>query len=590
MNFDLRTSLLLSIAASAPALAAQSTVAGVVSTSVGAVTDDFVGWSMANIGDVDGDGADDVAVGAPQAGNPGTGGGATGPGFVRVLSGRTGALLGTVAGLQFGELFGSSIASLADRDGDGLPDASGDVNGDGVPDFLVGAPWFAGANPRQGRVAVVSGATRTILTWINNPTPSTGARFGTSLTGCGDLQGSGSPEFVISAPYWSASGGGVGGRVFLFGWNGTSPSLLATRSGAGSSSGTRLGLRVRCIGDADGNGVADLLVQEDGTQTVLMLATNNFLGAPMMVIGAPVGASGTTFGWSLCGLGDRDGVPGNEFAIGSPQCDTGTCVSAGFVQIRSASASASTLRHTLVPSLRQGSIAIRFGAALAMTGDVDGDAVRDLLVTAPAADPIGTTASTDDAGEVTIFSGAGLTTAGAAQRLLILDGQSGENAGWSVAGLRDVDGDGRGDLAVGSPFYLGSGNPTLGKASIVWHAERSLLYGAGCAPLQVAAPEMHINLNQGPVAGTPFSLRCTQVASNSLCLLALGTAPASVPGFLLPPCTLLVAPDTSVFAIGGNLSFTVPNWPIGFQVFWQWAVVGASFPATMELTPGLRTS
>jgi hypothetical protein len=101
---------------------------------------------------------------------------------------------------------------------------------------------------------------------------------------------------------------------------------------------------------------------------------------------------------------------------------------------------------------------------------------------------------------------------------------------------------------------------------------------------------MHINLNQGPVAGTPFSLRCTQVASNSLCLLALGTAPASVPGFLLPPCTLLVAPDTSVFAIGGNLSFTVPNWPIGFQVFWQWAVVGASFPATMELTPGLRTS
>lgn len=95
---------------------------------------------MAPIGDVDGDGVTDFLIGSSQS--P-----VNGPrsGQIDCYSGRTLQLIFRVAGRAYEEL-GTACAVL------------GDVNGDGIPDFAVGAPGAHGSNPRCGRVDVISGS------------------------------------------------------------------------------------------------------------------------------------------------------------------------------------------------------------------------------------------------------------------------------------------------------------------------------------------------------------------------------------------------------------------------------------------------
>jgi hypothetical protein len=82
---------------------------------------DAFGRSLDAIGDFNGDGIPDILIGAPQG--PGE---CTGPGYVRVYSGRDGSTLLTVAGANFCDSFGKLVRGL------------GDVNLDGTPDFFVG--------------------------------------------------------------------------------------------------------------------------------------------------------------------------------------------------------------------------------------------------------------------------------------------------------------------------------------------------------------------------------------------------------------------------------------------------------------------
>ena len=128
---------------------------------------DELGSAISAVGDVDGDGIEDYAVGAPHGD-----GLQPDAGYVVFYSGRTGAVIQRIDGEATGDLFGWSLAGLG-----------GDLDGDQVDDLVVGAP---GANATAGKVYVVSGAdANTLAVWNGGP----GLRTGWAVSGLGDANG-----------------------------------------------------------------------------------------------------------------------------------------------------------------------------------------------------------------------------------------------------------------------------------------------------------------------------------------------------------------------------------------------------------------
>lgn len=155
----------------------------------GSINGSRFGASLANAGDLDNDGYNDLIIGEPYS---------TGVATTYVISGRTGS---TIHLLQpptnLGIYFGWSVAS------------AGDFNGDQVPDILIGAPAGVGL----GAVFLYSGADGSLLHQLD--AASTGIHFGESVCGLGDITGDGVPDLAVGAPTWSGNQA-QGGAVFLF--------------------------------------------------------------------------------------------------------------------------------------------------------------------------------------------------------------------------------------------------------------------------------------------------------------------------------------------------------------------------------------
>jgi len=153
------------------------------------------GAAVAGLADTNGDGLPDVAVGAP--------GSAPGAGHVRVYSGADGAVLLDLVGggADPWDGFGAALAPLADRDGDG------------VPELLVGAPSLSDTAP--GSAFIRSGATGAVLASYVGAAP--GDRFGAAVAEAGDVDGDGTPDVLIGAPHggYAQVRSGADGGVLL---------------------------------------------------------------------------------------------------------------------------------------------------------------------------------------------------------------------------------------------------------------------------------------------------------------------------------------------------------------------------------------
>ncbi|HET6202377.1 MAG TPA: integrin alpha [Planctomycetota bacterium] len=289
--------------------------------------------------------------------------------------------------------------------------SAGDVDGDGVPDVIAGAPFAGLVSPTGvGEARVFSGATGALLYTFNGAAPQN--YFGFSVSGLGDADGDGLDDLLVGAPWADPGGAADAGQCRVF--SGATGASLYDVSGSGG--GAYLGRSVAGVGDVNGDGVPDFAAGAAGQAGV----RSGSSGAVLFSVAGPGGG----FGSSVSGAGDVDADGTTDVIVGG--------LGAGQANVYSGATGA--LLHAFVGSAADG-----FGASVSGAGDVNGDSFADLLVGAPQANPGGV----DDAGEALVFSGATGTV------LFTIDGGSpDEYLGSTVAGMGDLDGDGLGDPFV----------------------------------------------------------------------------------------------------------------------------------------------
>lgn len=367
---------------------------------------DHFGSALAALGDLDGDGLTDLAVGAPgdDDGTPGQGAvwivelGANG--FVQSetkLSAATGAFGGALTGG-----FGSAVAGL------GLLDA------DGVPDLAAGAPDDAGGGVGRGALWIMNLsargsvlARRRIRSGTNGFTGTLDDhdRFGAALAPLGDLDGDGIIDLAVGAP-GDDDGGPDRGALWVLYLNADSTvkSSVKISSSAGGFSGalqngSLFGSSAAVIGDVDGDGVIDLAVgapadgdggpglgavwilflQRNGqvhAQTKLSATAGNFGGDVTRGLGSAVAAADDL---------NLDGIP--ELVVGARGHASGP-PDEGVVWIVYLSTSGTAIfRQKIAQAFGGFSASLddrgRFGSAIANVGDLDASGDSDLVIGAP---------------------------------------------------------------------------------------------------------------------------------------------------------------------------------------------------------------
>lgn len=346
-------------------------------------------------------------------------------------------LLSTFSGPGSGADFGLSFDEL------------GDITGDGVGDFIIGAPRANGGASFSGRVFVLSGSNgATLFQWSGRQSFD---RFGETVVGLGDVDGDSVPDLAYSAPAGGA-GSFDGGIVRVH--SGATGALI--REHRGTTLMARLGSGLDRAGDLDGDGAQDLAIGIPGDDTAGIDRGKVEIrsGATGALIWDAIGPVTGSFGTAIAGLGDTDGDGVDDLAVSVP-----TAVGPSTLYVYSGD-DGSILR-TIQPAEDQPN----FGRHMAGIGDVDGDGLGDLAVGIPQGNfgpPSG--------GGAIVFSGASgseLFSVGSDQFL--------EKAGEGIGGGGDVDGDGTRDFVIGAP-EADPGGQDSGRFRVISGATGSLIF------------------------------------------------------------------------------------------------------------------
>lgn len=373
-------------------------------------TSDYFGQALREIGDLNGDGVPDLVVGAGFADDGGADRGAVFVLFMNPdgtvaseqrISDTAGGFGGT---LNNGDGFGVYLGTLGDMNGDGTIDLA--INGryadDGGSD--KGALWLLFMNP-DASIASYSKISETVGisdTWSN------GTGFGSSCEPIGDLDGDGNIDVIVAGTRDTDGGSRRGALWVLF------------MDGSGNV------LSHQKISDIQGNFTA-FLEHED------------------------------YFGLGIANLGDIDGDGITDIAVGTRNDDDGG-FDRGAVYILFLNTDGTVQSHQKISSTAGGFSGVLdnedwFGADVQAAGDMNGDGITDIIVGAPKDDDGGT-----DQGAVWILLLNSNGTVNGYQKISETTGgftgvlDPGDNFGWAVESISDLNGDGMTDFAVGSKF------------------------------------------------------------------------------------------------------------------------------------------
>ena len=374
---------------------------------------------------------------------------------VRVRLALTTLALGLLAPASFGQ------SVLYTFDGDSAGDylgrsvsCAGDVNGDGIPDLIVGAYLDDNNGANSGSARVFSGVDGSVLYTFDGKKKK--HWFGWSVSGAGDVNGDGFADVVIGAPHTRKDGKNRLGSARVFsGKNGKGLFIFH-----GNFPEDQLGYSVSGAGDVNGDGLADVIVgapyakkKNKGTAWVLA-------GPDGSVLHAFHGDSPDDhFGWTVSGAGDLNGDGFGDLLVGAPFDDKDSKFDNGSAQVFSGK------DGSVLYTFTGDSSGDFFGSSVSGAGDVNGDGFADVIVGTPLDDNNGT-----DSGSARVFSGFdGLD-------LYTLDGDSpGDVFGFSVSGAGDVNGDGYADVIVGARWDDNNGTDS-GSARVFSGVDGSILY------------------------------------------------------------------------------------------------------------------
>lgn len=310
--------------------------------------------------------------------------------------------------------------------------AVGDLNGDGYGDAVFGEPYWDGGQTDEGRILVYFGGPAGLPTNASQIFESNlaGGHLGFSVAAAGDVNGDGYDDVVAGMPGYDVFAIPTSridaGRVALY--YGSAAGLVAAPwPGFGSQTGAQLGFAVAGAGDINADGYDDILVGEP-----YWTSGQASEGRARMYLGGPGGPSNTP-----------------TWTVESNQANA------------------------------------HMGWSLAGVGDENGDGRADVVV----ATPDWTNGAATQAGRVEFFFGTG-TSLNAIANWTTIGGQAGARLGFSVAGLGDVNGDARPDLAVGQPYFDGA---TAGQVD---EGQALVFHGIGNGGFS-GSPASIITLGQG---------------------------------------------------------------------------------------------
>ena len=464
---------------------------------------DASGNSVSSAGDINGDGVDDVIIGAANADSNGVNGtgesyvvfggagvGSSGSLDLSSLDGVSGFVINSTN--EFGEL-GRSVSS------------AGDINDDGVDDVILGAPGgisdqnvlsessyvvFGGTGMASGgslNLADLDGVNGFVINSIDGYN-----RAGESISGAGDINGDGIDDVIIGAPDADPSGAynagesyvvfggrdvGSGGSLNLSGLDGVNGFVIN-----GVDDYNHSGESVSGVGDINGDGVGDVIIAarnygiNTASKSYVVFGGNNvgrggslnlssLDGVNGFVINATVQFESSNL--SVSGAGDINGDGVNDVIIGDRLASPNGVIYAGesYVVFGGADVgSGGSLNVSDLDGVNGFVIAgidqyDQSGISVSGAGDINGDGFADVIIGSSESDEYNPGAGTS----YVVFGGASFVDSSSVD-LSSLDGDDGfvinginlyESFGSSVSSAGDINGDGIADIIIGAP----SGRP-----------------------------------------------------------------------------------------------------------------------------------